>query len=214
MDFSCAAALAEGVRCFATGARAADVASGYSRGGQALRAGFQPPVAAKSPVRALAAAGRAAQSRGLHLFRGTTRGRRAAARHAHIAQALGPRSRAQSNQALHSGGLPSGTGEARPRGPLSAPALRREALGGDDQLRTSPAGQALLLIARSLRCVLRGYRLFVSPVLPRACRFHPSCSEYAEEAVARHGAWRGSWLAARRVCRCAPWHVGGYDPVP
>ncbi|HKC30400.1 MAG TPA: membrane protein insertion efficiency factor YidD [Burkholderiales bacterium] len=70
------------------------------------------------------------------------------------------------------------------------------------------------MIARLLRSALRGYRWFVSPVLPPACRFHPSCSEYAEEAVARHGAWRGSWLAARRLCRCGPWHPGGCDPVP
>jgi uncharacterized protein len=70
------------------------------------------------------------------------------------------------------------------------------------------------MIAAALRAALRGYRLLVSPLLPRACRFHPSCSEYAEEALARHGAWRGTWLAARRVCRCAPWHPGGYDPVP
>lgn len=70
------------------------------------------------------------------------------------------------------------------------------------------------MIAHGLLYALRGYRLFVSPLLPRACRFYPSCSEYAEEAVARHGAWRGSLLAARRVCRCGPWNPGGYDPVP
>jgi len=65
-----------------------------------------------------------------------------------------------------------------------------------------------------LRLAVRGYRYFVSPMLPPACRFSPSCSEYAEEALERHGAWRGTWLAARRVCRCGPWHAGGYDPVP
>jgi len=70
------------------------------------------------------------------------------------------------------------------------------------------------MIAKLLRSALRGYRWFVSPVLPTACRFHPSCSEYAEQALARHGAWRGSWLAARRLCRCGPWHPGGCDPVP
>jgi len=70
------------------------------------------------------------------------------------------------------------------------------------------------MMARTLRAAVLGYRWFIRPVLPRACRFHPSCSEYAEEALARHGAWRGSWLAARRVCRCGPWHPGGYDPVP
>lgn len=65
-----------------------------------------------------------------------------------------------------------------------------------------------------LRLIIRVYRYFVSPMLPRSCRFHPSCSEYAEEALAQHGALRGSWLAAKRLCRCGPWHPGGYDPVP
>ncbi len=66
----------------------------------------------------------------------------------------------------------------------------------------------------SLRLLVRGYRWFLSPLLPPACRFYPSCSEYAEEALERHGAWRGGWLAARRLCRCGPWHCGGCDPVP
>ncbi|HEX9395171.1 MAG TPA: membrane protein insertion efficiency factor YidD [Burkholderiales bacterium] len=65
-----------------------------------------------------------------------------------------------------------------------------------------------------LRLPLRGYRYFISPMLPLACRFHPSCSAYADEAIARHGALRGGWLAARRLCRCGPWHPGGCDPVP
>jgi len=65
-----------------------------------------------------------------------------------------------------------------------------------------------------MRLAIRAYRWFVSPLLAPACRFHPSCSEYAEQALERHGAWRGGWLAARRVCRCGPWHPGGYDPVP
>jgi len=62
--------------------------------------------------------------------------------------------------------------------------------------------------------VVRAYRWLISPLLAPACRFHPSCSSYAEEALARHGALKGGWLAARRVCRCGPWHAGGYDPVP
>jgi putative membrane protein insertion efficiency factor len=70
------------------------------------------------------------------------------------------------------------------------------------------------MIASAMQAALRGYRWFISPLLPAACRFHPSCSQYAEEAVQRHGAWRGGWLAARRVCRCGPWHPGGFDPVP
>lgn len=65
-----------------------------------------------------------------------------------------------------------------------------------------------------LRGLIRGYQLLISPVLPPSCRFTPTCSAYAMEAVAKHGALRGSWLAAHRVCRCHPWNDGGYDPVP
>ena len=70
------------------------------------------------------------------------------------------------------------------------------------------------MIGRALRFLLRAYQWCVRPLLPPACRFHPSCSEYAEAAIGRYGALRGGWLAARRVCRCGPWHDGGYDPVP
>lgn len=70
------------------------------------------------------------------------------------------------------------------------------------------------MISRLLRLLVRGYRFFVSPLLPPSCRFHPSCSEYAEEALRRHGALRGGWLSVRRVCRCGPWSRGGHDPVP
>jgi len=62
--------------------------------------------------------------------------------------------------------------------------------------------------------LLRAYKRFVSPLLPPACRFYPSCSEFAAEAVARHGVIRGSWLAVRRLARCHPWSEGGFDPVP
>ena len=58
------------------------------------------------------------------------------------------------------------------------------------------------------------YRRFVSPLLPARCRFHPSCSAYAEEALRRHGAGRGLVLAARRIARCHPFNPGGLDPVP
>ncbi len=61
---------------------------------------------------------------------------------------------------------------------------------------------------------LRAYHVIASPVLPRSCRFEPSCSSYAAEAVVRHGVARGGWLAARRLLRCHPWNPGGYDPVP
>lgn len=62
--------------------------------------------------------------------------------------------------------------------------------------------------------LLRFYRLAVSPFLGRNCRFHPSCSAYAIEAVERHGAAKGGWLGLRRILRCHPWNPGGYDPVP
>ncbi|MFC0253537.1 membrane protein insertion efficiency factor YidD [Massilia consociata] len=61
---------------------------------------------------------------------------------------------------------------------------------------------------------LRGYQLLLSPMLGQTCRFYPTCSNYAIEALRTHGAARGSLLAARRVCRCHPWNPGGVDPVP
>jgi putative membrane protein insertion efficiency factor len=61
---------------------------------------------------------------------------------------------------------------------------------------------------------IRAYQVAIAPVLPAACRFHPSCSEYAIEAVRKHGAWRGSVLAGKRILRCQPLCKGGYDPVP
>lgn len=67
---------------------------------------------------------------------------------------------------------------------------------------------------RFLVILIRGYQRFVSPALPASCRFHPSCSQYALEAVTRYGAFRGGWLAVRRLARCHPFHPGGFDPVP
>lgn len=69
-------------------------------------------------------------------------------------------------------------------------------------------------MSRLLQMLVRIYRMFISPVLPPSCRFYPSCSEYAEEALRSHGALRGSFLTVRRVCRCGPWSRGGFDPVP
>jgi len=70
------------------------------------------------------------------------------------------------------------------------------------------------LPSRLLAAVIRGYQRFLSPAIPPSCRFHPSCSQYALEAITRHGALKGSWLAARRLARCHPFHPGGFDPVP
>ena len=75
--------------------------------------------------------------------------------------------------------------------------------------------RSVLLIPRTILIgFIRGYQLLISPVLPASCRFHPSCSEYARQAVSRHGAGKGSWLSLRRLLRCHPFHPGGYDPVP
>ena len=70
------------------------------------------------------------------------------------------------------------------------------------------------LLVAPLVALIRIYRYAISPLLGRSCRFHPSCSEYAIEALQRHGLLNGSWLALRRVARCHPWHPGGFDPVP
>jgi hypothetical protein len=67
---------------------------------------------------------------------------------------------------------------------------------------------------KTLLLLIRGYRYWLSPWLGSHCRFHPSCSQYAAEAIATHGSLRGSWLAARRLARCHPWCAGGLDPVP
>lgn len=75
-------------------------------------------------------------------------------------------------------------------------------------------GQRPSAAVRVLVVLLTGYQRFISPLLGPRCRFYPSCSAYAKEAVQVHGALRGSWLAARRLSRCHPFHPGGVDPVP
>ncbi len=65
-----------------------------------------------------------------------------------------------------------------------------------------------------LAAALDGYKRVVSPILPAACRYYPTCSQYAREAVLKHGTLRGSYLAMRRLLRCTPFHAGGIDPVP
>ena len=66
---------------------------------------------------------------------------------------------------------------------------------------------------RLLSGVLRLYKLVLSPVLPSACRYYPTCSDYMREAVERYGAARGVWMGIRRLARCHPFHDGGFDPV-
>ena len=62
--------------------------------------------------------------------------------------------------------------------------------------------------------LIKGYRMFISPMFPPTCRFQPTCSMYAIQAIERFGAFRGCWMAIRRILRCHPFHPGGYDPVP
>ena len=61
---------------------------------------------------------------------------------------------------------------------------------------------------------VRFYQAAISPALPTACRYLPTCSEYGVEAIERYGVFRGGWLTTKRICRCHPFHPGGYDPVP
>ena len=65
-----------------------------------------------------------------------------------------------------------------------------------------------------LKILIRAYQLVLGPLLGPRCRFYPSCSHYAIEAIESHGALRGSWLSAKRICRCHPFNPGGFDPVP
>ncbi len=94
--------------------------------------------------------------------------------------------------------------DASPRAPaLTAPSGARRIAGW------LARGGAWLLIF-----LVRGYQVVLSPLFPPACRYYPSCSQYAIEALEKHGALRGGWLAARRIARCHPFRPGGYDPVP
>ena len=69
-------------------------------------------------------------------------------------------------------------------------------------------------LVRPLQWLIRGYQIAISPMLGNRCRYFPSCSEYAIEALEKHGMFKGGWLGVRRIGRCHPWHPGGYDPVP
>ena len=80
--------------------------------------------------------------------------------------------------------------------------------------RQFPGRMLSLLMSWALRGAIRLYQLTLAYFFVGACRYEPSCSAYAAEAVLRHGALKGSWLAAHRLCRCGPWGGRGYDPVP
>ena len=67
---------------------------------------------------------------------------------------------------------------------------------------------------KTIILTIKGYRRFISPLFPPTCRFQPTCSQYAIEAIASYGVIKGGWLAATRIARCHPFHPGGYDPVP
>ncbi len=69
-------------------------------------------------------------------------------------------------------------------------------------------------VRRALVVLVRAYQRVVSPLFPPSCRFYPSCSEYARQALAKHGVMKGLWLSVKRVLKCHPWHPGGPDPVP
>jgi putative membrane protein insertion efficiency factor len=87
-------------------------------------------------------------------------------------------------------------------------------LDADCIIADATIGRASGMIRQLFILVVRGYQVSLGPLLPAACRYYPSCSAYAIEALERHGAWRGGWLALRRIGRCHPFRPGGYDPVP
>lgn len=70
------------------------------------------------------------------------------------------------------------------------------------------------MVKQCLKLPIHAYRRWISPLKPPTCRFYPSCSAYALEALDQHGALKGSWLAVKRICKCHPFHPGGIDPVP
>lgn len=103
---------------------------------------------------------------------------------------------------------------SRPPEHLDAPRCAREELTGPATLAERALRALLDLPALALVVVIRIYQLTISKMLGQVCRFEPSCSRYAVACLADHGALKGSWLAARRLLRCHPFHPGGYDPPP
>ncbi|MCQ2578538.1 MAG: membrane protein insertion efficiency factor YidD [Treponema sp.] len=70
------------------------------------------------------------------------------------------------------------------------------------------------LISKFFILLIRAYQVCISPLFPPKCRYYPTCSAYAVEAIQKYGPWKGLWLAIKRILRCNPYHEGGYDPVP
>lgn len=89
-------------------------------------------------------------------------------------------------------------------------------LGDQGTLSSAPegSGKAVSALQWIVGGLLRGYQLCISPLLPSACRFYPTCSEYMRQAVEKHGVLRGVWMGLRRLAKCHPFHEGGLDPVP
>ena len=109
-----------------------------------------------------------------------------------------------------------GTGDVLTKIATAFRGLKSTALRGlkSTALRGSKSFTLRGVLNSALRGLIRLYQLGLSPILPPSCRYLPSCSHYAAEAIAVHGALHGSVLAARRLCRCHPWGGSGYDPVP
>ena len=96
-----------------------------------------------------------------------------------------------------------------------APTTGNDAPGSAPRSLARRVLHVLALVPRfAVLLVIRGYQLVLSPMLPASCRYYPTCSAYAHEAVSRYGALRGGWMAVRRIARCHPFRPGGYDPVP
>lgn len=144
------------------------------------------------------------------------------------------RSQAQPDQAAFEGGVPAESGgDSRRLGCSPEPAARSGGYsvrgpgkggvasfpsfssgGGGRNASFGSRQRATRLIRLAALAAIRGYQIFLSPLLPPACRYYPTCSAYAFEAVEKWGVRRGLWFAARRLIRCHPWGGHGYDPVP